>query len=218
MPVQGGLPGPISLPQRFPSSTRLPFLSIPKPILIQSRPYVPPIPESRPVLPPGPILAQQNTSPTYDPNQLIAVGPPNRSSIPNNDAQTLTVINAVPRIANVPVFIYLRDPETRQIVRYLAQDERDNIYYDTDPNYGISQEWLLFNRQGDEYDRLPEWHEFPEFADAQRDNLSGVTTLNNGRIWYKPPRSRRIPESAEYEEYERFLEYAKTQEEEEDKS
>lgn len=227
LPNQTGLlrPSPLSLPDSklfTPPQTGLIGQSLPKSkrstIIIQNRPNIESIPESRPILPPGPVLSQQNISSTYNPDQLIVVGPPNRSSIANNDAQTLSVINTVPLLADVPTFVYLRDPETRQIVRYLAQDERDNVYYDTSPNYGISQQWLLSNRQGDEYDRLPERHEFPEYADAERDNLAGVTTLNRGRVWYGSAPSRTLPESSEYIEYERFLEYARTQEQEEDKS
>lgn len=197
----------ISLPQRFREmkSTSLP-------LLIQSRPSIPPLPAERPSLPPGPI----NSAPTYDPSEIIAVGPPNISSFANNNAQTLAVINNVPKISDLPIFIYTRDIETGKLVRYLALDKRDLIYYTTDPDYGISQEWLLNNHQGDEYNRLPERIEHPEIAEHEKYNESGYTTLNRGRIWYGPPIER--PYRSPYEEYLDLLEYAEMQEQEDDKS
>lgn len=147
----------------------------------------------------------------YNPEDLIVVGPPNRSSYVNNTAQTMSVINSIPKMANVPVFVYLKDPNTGNIVRYLAQDERDLRYYDTDPDYGISQEWLLNNRQGDNYDRVPEWTQTVEIDDRERNNEQGYTTLNRGRIWYGIPRPQILPPSASYQEYERLMEYAQMQ-------
>lgn len=192
---------PDSLPIPLPQQRGVD--SLPKqysnPILIQQRPMV-----------------SNDIAPVYDSDQLTVVGPPNRSSYANNDAQTLSVINMVPKIVDVPAFVYLRDSSTGKIVRYLAQDESDMRYYDTDPNYGINQEWLLNNRQGDEQDRVPERTEFVEIADRERNNEQGYTTLNRGRIWYGAPRMNILPPSEAYEEYERLVEYAQTQIEEGD--
>jgi hypothetical protein len=121
---------------------------------------------------------------------MIDVGPPNISSEANNDAQTLQVIDSVPKMKSLPAIVYRVNPQTNKLTRYLA-DWRDPDY-DTDPNYGISQEWLLFNRQGDQYDRLPEWVPYSEIADPERVNLQDATTLNIGRIWGGLPRSRII--------------------------
>ena len=205
------------------SSTRPPSLPsslTSSPILIQNLPSIPSISESKSVLPPGLVLPPhdlpsiQDSYPTYDPSQLTVVGPPNPSSKSYNNAQTLEVMNRIPRIQDLPLFIYLRDHETGKLIRYLAQDERDLKYYNTDPDYGISQEWLLNTRQGDEYDRLPERIPFPYIADQERFEISGVTTLDRGRIWYGAPRMKIYPPSESYQEYERLIDYAKTQIEE----
>ena len=149
-------------------------------------------------------------------NDIITVSAPNISSQVNNDAETLRVINRIPYIDNLPAFIYQRDPTTGKLTRYLAIEEDKS--YDTDPNYGISQEWLLFQRQGDHYDRVAEWNTDPQIVDAERDNEQGVTTLNEGRIWSGPPRQQPILKSAYYEDYLRHLEYSQTQIEDQDDS
>jgi len=65
---------------------------------------------------------------------------------------------------------------------------------DKDPNYGIEQQWLLFQRQGDQYDRLSEWN--PD------QNLIEDTSYD------KLPRPQRITQRYGYDEdYERMLEY-----------
>jgi len=206
------LPSPLSLPSLPPLTS--------SPVLVQSRPSLPSIPESKPLVIPGLVLPPidlpsiQESYPSYDSSKIIIVGPPNSSSKSYNNAQAMKVINSIPRIQDLPLFIYLRDHETGKLVRYLAQDERDLKYYNTDPNYSINQEWLLNNRQGDEQDRLPERVPFVYIADQERYDISGVTTLNRGRIWYGPPRMILYPPSESYRGYERLIEYAKTQIEE----
>lgn len=91
----------------------------------------------------------------------------------------------------------------------------DDSRFDTDPDYTISQDWLLNNRQGDQYDRLPERRPYPELANETAYNLPGVTTLNRGRVWYGLPIIPKIPNSPFYEKYQEALEYSQTQIEEE---
>lgn len=185
------------------------------PLLIQVRPRVTSIPESRPILPPGPL--PEIEVPKYDTDDIIVIGPPNVSSPAYHDTQTLKVMDRIPTITDLPTFIYELDPDTRTLRRYLAEDERDLVYYDDpDPNYNISQEWLINSRQGDEPERLPERRPYPEIADEEAFNEQGVTTLNRGRIWYGPPRQGPIPISEFYEDYQRSLEYGQTLEEEDE--
>lgn len=149
----------------------------------------------------------------YKSDEIITISEPNISSEVNNDAQTLRAINTVPYIERLPAFIYQRDSSSGQLTRYLATEE-DNSY-DTDPDYGINQEWLLFQRQGDQYNRIPEWNQYPEITEAEKFNMLGVTTLNEGRVWMGPPRTSQIPRSEYYDEYKRYIEYGQTQIEEE---
>ena len=152
----------------------------------------------------------------YDPNEIITISSPNISSQVNNDNQTMQVINSVPHLQNLPAFVYQRNNETGQLTRYLVMEEDKS--YDTDPNYGISQEWLLFQRQGDQFNRISEWNEYPEITEAEEFNVLGVTTLNEGRVWMGPPRATPTYHSPYYDEYKRYIEYGQTQIEEEDES
>lgn len=178
-------------------------------VLIQSIPITNKRVETQEELIAGPIGIGQ-----YKSDELITVSEPNISSDVNNDAQTLRVINSVPSIQSLPAFIYQRDSTTGQLTRYLALETDKS--YDTDPDYGINQEWLLFQRQGDQYDRTAEWNKYPEITDAEEFNILGVTTLNEGRIWNGPPRTIPVPRSEYYDEYKRYLEYSQTQIQEED--
>lgn len=160
---------------------------------------------------PGPIRIDNGQ---YKSNELIIVSEPNISSDVNNDAATLRIINSVPYIQSLPAFVYQKDPITGHLTRYLAME--DDKSYNTDTDYGINQEWLLFQRQGDQYDRTAEWNRYPEITDAEEFNMSGVTTLNEGRVWMGPPRTSPIDRSEYYDEYKRYLEYSQTQIQEED--
>ena len=188
-------------------SVGIPLLST---ILIQSRPIVESIKESNSKIIPGFVDIPINM---YNSNDLTVISSPNNSSQANNDAQTLRVINSVPSMKNLPQFIYQKDPKTGVLTRYLAIEK--DTSYDTDQDFGISQEWLLFQRQGDQIDRLSEWISDPVIADAEAQNESGFTLLNRGRVWYRPPKSQApIPRSGYYNEYKKYLEYSRTQIEE----
>lgn len=149
----------------------------------------------------------------YTIDGLTKVTTPNALSQIDNDPQTFKVINNVSKMTNLPVFVYQRDSTTGFLKRYLVT-ERDTSY-DTDLNYGMDQQWLLNNRQGDQYDRLHEWISDPVIADAEDQNMFGVTTLNEGRIWGGPPKLPTPYKSAYYDEYQQYLEYGQTQVEEE---
>lgn len=81
-----------------------------------------------------------------------------------------------------------------------GEDELNGIG-DTDPGYGISQEWLIFQRQGDQYDRIAEWN--PDLVEGY--NYDKLPNLN-------PYQGNEV---IDYE-YERLLEYQEDQEQEED--
>ena len=205
---------PMSLP-KLPNVT----ISSPKPsipILIQTRPLATPTmaPGILQSLPPG--LIPLPDTPKYDPNKMIVVGPPNVSSAAYHSAQTMQVIDSIPKMKSLPAIVYRVKAATGALIRYLA--DWHDPGYDTDPDYGISQEWLINARQGDEYTRVPERVPYPEVADAQRVNIPGVTTLNLGRFWYGPPRSTPIEPSEWDAGYDRLLEYDDMQREETDDS
>jgi len=118
----------------------------------------------------------------------------------------------VKRVQSLPTFIYKYNKENGKLTRNLVQDDSDFKYYNTDPDYGISQQWLLFNRQGDEQDRLPERRPYPDIAEKEN-NSEQVTTLDRGRVWHYPPKSVPVQISKYNEEYERLLEYGRMVEE-----
>lgn len=149
----------------------------------------------------------------YEIDALTKVTDSNALSQVDNDPQTFEVINNIPKMTNLPKFVYQRDANTGFLKRYLVT-ERDTSY-DTDTDYGIDQRWLLNNRQGDQYDRVPERISDPVIANEENNNIFGATTLNEGRIWGGPPKLPPPYRSAYYEEYQQYLEYAQTQVEEE---
>lgn len=78
------------------------------------------------------------------------------------------------------------------------EDELNGIG-DPDPNYGIEQEWLIFQRQGDQYDRLPEYNPYRfEQVDTTYDKLPILTPFK-----WSPDVD---------DEYERLVDYKNTQE------
>lgn len=87
--------------------------------------------------------------------------------------------------------------------------DNDDKYYNTDPNYNISQEWLLFQRQGDQYDNLDEWDTTPEASYKESFNEIGESTLNEGMVWGPLPQEK-IPMRS-HDEYQRLLEYYQTE-------
>jgi hypothetical protein len=200
----------VSVPDRSISNNSL--SSINSKILVQSRPKNNYITESRSTIQAGPI----NTSlDMYDTDEIVVVSAPNESSQINDDPRTFAVMESIPSMKDLPSFIYEEDPKTGKLIRYLAIE--DDPSYNTDTDYGLSQEWLLFQRQGDQYDRLSERIPYPDIAEAEAFNEQGVTTLNEGRVWYGPPRAPKIRRTSEYyEEYEKYLEYNQTQIEEND--
>lgn len=198
------------------SSTKLDYetsIIQPRPrILIQSRPKIAPIKETNPMIQSGPIDMNMDT---YSTNELSVISAPNSSSKDTKDYRTLAAMKYIPFMKNLPEFIYQEDPVTGTLTRYLAVEEDHS--YDTDIDYGISQEWLLSQRQGDQYDRVSERIPYPEIARSQEFNEQGVTLLNQGRVWYGPPKPQMPPpRSAYYDEYNRYLEYSRTQIEEND--
>lgn len=151
-------------------------------------------------------------------------------------------INHIPSVKPIPINIPFitggianeQDMESRPSTPIIIQTRPKNIIYQynniedkfqppdidlfsedikLDPNYGASQQWLLNNRQGDQYDRLPEWIQDPIIADAEDYNLPGETTLNRGMVWGPLPKINPIP-TTKLDEYNRLLEYAQTQIEE----
>jgi hypothetical protein len=104
----------------------------------------------------------------------------------------------------------VQDYEYKPIIEQPVDDGGFDKQFNTDPEFGLPQEWLLFQRQGDEYDRLPERRPYPELAYETEFNLP-VTTLNMGRVWYGIPKLPTIPESKFYRDYQEALEYSQTQ-------
>ncbi len=100
--------------------------------------------------------------------------------------------------------------ESKPEIDLPVDDGGFNKQFDTDPNFGLPQQWLLFQRQGDEYDRLPERRPYPELAYDTEFNLP-VTTLNIGRVWYGISKLPTISESKSYRDYQEALEYSQTQ-------
>jgi hypothetical protein len=104
-----------------------------------------------------------------------------------------------------------------------SRSDNDDKYYNTDPNYNISQEWLLFQRQGDQYDNLDEWNTTPESSHKEAFNEEGFSTLNTGLVWGDLPgeksntkilnpennrmRSNISSNQSTNDEYQRLLDY-----------
>lgn len=59
--------------------------------------------------------------------------------------------------------------------------------YSTDSNYGAPQEWLLNNRQGDHYDRIPERISDQQAAIDEEFGMVGESTLTKGIVWDSLP-------------------------------
>ena len=174
-------------------------------ILVQTRPMID-SQENNSLITPGPIDM-------YNTNNLTVVSEPNRSTEANNDEKTLHVINTVPSMKSLPSFVYQNNNNTGLLNRYLAIEYDKS--YKPDPDFGPSQEWLLYQHQGDQYDRLPERVSDPIIADAESYNEQGFTLLNRGRIWYGPPREQKDTSGSKYyEEYKKYIEYGHTQIEE----
>lgn len=171
------------------------------PILIQTRPTKEEMPLS---------------ALTYIPDGLMVINPPTVTSAYYHTPQTLAVMETLPERTDLPTFIYRYDKETNKLVRYLGRDDWDREYYNTDPDYGMVQEYLLNARQGDQITRVSERVPDPWIADKERDNQLGYTILNEGRVWYGSPPLKVIPPSSAYEEYQRALEYFRTNKEEQD--
>lgn len=171
------------------------------PILIQTRPQKEEMPLS---------------AETYIPTNLMVVSSPNVTSGYYHTPQTLEVMNSLPQRTDLPAFIYRYDNETNRLVRYLGLDDWDREYYETDPDYGVVQEYLLNARQGDQINRVSEWVPEPWNADKERHNQIGYSIRNEGRVWYGPPPMTVLPHSAAYEEYLRALEYFRINIEESD--
>ena len=88
----------------------------------------------------------------------------------------------------------------------IYRDADDDKYYDTDPDYNITQEWLLFQRQGDQYNNLSEWDETPDASYKESFNEDGVSLVNDGLVWGPLP-TPILPINSSYDEYQRLLEY-----------
>lgn len=132
--------------------------------------------------------------------------------VPKSSVTRIQTRNILPIL---PVLTYLQDPQTGESVPQILNSDPDDV--DPDPNYGIEQEWLLFQRQGDQYDRIAEWREEPDEADAEDYNLQGVSTLNDGYAWGPLPLPTIPDPLARYGydvEYQQLLEYQQNQDDE----
>lgn len=79
-------------------------------------------------------------------------------------------------------FEYVVDPSTDRAVRAVSRPRR-NFLYDIDRDYTDEQNWLLNNRQGDQYFRLPEWNDYPMQAQYESDSMIGRSISNEGMVW-----------------------------------
>jgi hypothetical protein len=149
--------------------------------------------------------------PTYDKNQIEYINIP---VIPYKVSAELPTIKNPPPINKLPTFVYELNPTTGNLERYLVTTD-DNS--DQDRDYGIEQQWLLFNRQGDQYDRVSEWNPDPEPASREYNNELGYSMVNEGMVWGPLPKTNPVASRSD-PEYRRLLEYQRTQEEEEDNS
>ena len=102
-------------------------------------------------------------------------------------------------LSDLPKFLYTRDSETGIMIRYLAV-EKDTSFV-TDPDYTNQQQWLLNQRQGDQYDRVKEWIPYPNLAVAESDNEQGFSLLNEGLIWGDVPNITILDPITNYEKY-----------------
>lgn len=82
----------------------------------------------------------------------------------------------------LPRFIYERDEVTGEVSTYLAVEEDDS--FNTDVDYTDRQQWLLNQRQGDQYDRIRERIPRTELADLESNNDSSINLLNEDMIWH----------------------------------
>jgi len=144
---------------------------------------------------------------TYDPNQITDIDIP---IIPYKSSAELPTIKNPPPMSELPILEYRPDPITTKLNRYLITKD-DNS--DQDVDFGIEQQWLIFQRQGDEYDRYPEWNKYPESAYRESNNEIGYSILNEGMVRGLLPKIKPVPSSYN-PEYERLLEYQTTQEDE----
>jgi hypothetical protein len=131
-------------------------------------------------------------------------------TVVNTDTTKIKLRYPISVTEDLPAFIYEKDPNTGVMNRYLAVE--DDKSYNTDSKYGINQEWLIFQRQGNQYDRIPGWVPDPIIAEAEKYNEQGYTIGNIGDIWNGPPKEEaRAGKSDQYDEYKKYIEYAKTQ-------
>lgn len=181
---------PVLEAQQRPETVNIPFItnrSLPSDD-VQSRPSIGILVQTRPK---GVTSIQ---AATYDPEDITVI--PGRA-IRQPSANTL---------------VYQRNPATGELNRFLATAADPG--YNPDPDYGITQKWLINARQGDHYDRVEEWNKNPLIADAEAQNMQGYTTLNEGMVWGPLPRIRPVI-STGLEGYKRLQEYAQSQIEEE---
>jgi hypothetical protein len=166
-----------------------------------------------------PTLAQILSHPSYDSTQFTSImTSSNKIREYKEGDQNIVIIGDQPLTQHdsrppfkieksrldLPAFLYQKNDDGK-LTRILVR-ETDNSY-NTDSNYGIGQQWLLFQRQGDQYDRLPEWNTNPEQARKESFSESGISTVNDGMVWGPLPRLERVKESVRDIEFQRLLEY-----------
>jgi hypothetical protein len=144
----------------------------------------------------------------YALNQVEYINAP---IVPYSSTVPLPTIKNPPPQSTLPVFVYRQDT-AGNLTRYLVAED-DNR--DADPDFGIEQEWLLFQRQGDEYDRLPEYVPDQERAVLEQYNVPSNSSLNQGVAWGPLPYPNFVTTPGD-DEYKQLLEYQKTQEDEDD--
>lgn len=145
---------------------------------------------------------------SYALNQINYINIP---VIPYASTVPLPSIKNPPPRSTLPVFTYRQD-STGNLTRYLVAED-DNR--DADPEFGIEQEWILFQRQGDDYDRIAERVTDQERTVKEQYNVPSNSSLNQGITWGPLPYPNFVVPSGD-DEYKQLLEYQKTQEDEDD--
>lgn len=134
----------------------------------------------------------------------------NIPTIPYPTSAHQPMINNPPK--ELPAFAYRIDPINGRLDRYLVMEDDDS---DWDQEFGVNEEWMLFQRQGDQYNRIPEINSEPEAAYRESNSMLGYSIAIQGIGWNSLPRIRPTVSLVD-PEFLDLLEYKRTQEQEED--
>ena len=141
----------------------------------------------------------------------------------NSESSSIDDNSVLPLIVESGVIIQSRPSSYYQMASYLYDEASDepvpqlpslrSTDPDPDPEFGISQEWLLNQRQGDEYDQIPERKD--DYSEAEDPAIFYLWTNRTPIYNYNQlPNLKPTPITGLDDEFKRMQEYALNQEQE----